>query len=114
MVLRRDAAGVRLFTRNGHDWTGCVPLIARAALSLRAVSCLIDGEAVACDDDGLPVFDRLRYQRDDRRVFLYALGRPRSCCSNGDAPPRVRIIPRLSGRPPGASPVPTRSRRRLS
>jgi len=47
---------VRLFTRNGHDWTGRVPLIARAALSLRAVSCLIDGEAVACDDDGLPVF----------------------------------------------------------
>ena len=56
MLVRRDAAGVRLFTRNGHDWTGRVPLIARAALSLRAVSCLIDGEAVACDDDGLPVF----------------------------------------------------------
>ena len=43
-----------------------------AALSLKAASCLIDGEAVACDDDGLPVFDRLRYRRDDRRVFLYA------------------------------------------
>jgi hypothetical protein len=27
---------------------------------------------VACDGDGLPVFDRLRYRRDDRRVFLYA------------------------------------------
>jgi bifunctional non-homologous end joining protein LigD len=35
-------------------------------------SCLIDGEAVACDADGLPIFDRLRYRRDDRRVFLYA------------------------------------------
>ena len=33
------------FTRNGHDWTGRFPLIADAALSLRAVSCLIDGEA---------------------------------------------------------------------
>jgi ATP-dependent DNA ligase len=33
-------------------------------------ACLIDGEAVACDDDGMPVFDRLRYRRD--RVFLYA------------------------------------------
>ena len=72
MLVRRDAAGVRLFTRNGHDWTGRFPLIARAALSLKAASCLIDGEAVACDDDGLPVFDRLRYRRDDRRVFLYA------------------------------------------
>jgi hypothetical protein len=42
--------GVRLFTRTGHDWTGRFPLIARAALSLKAASCLIDGEAVACDD----------------------------------------------------------------
>src|SRR5258706_15517555 len=72
LLARRDAAGVRLFTRNGHDWPGRFPLIARAALSLKAPSCLIDGEAVACDDNGLPVFDRLRYRRDDRRVFLYA------------------------------------------
>jgi ATP-dependent DNA ligase len=71
--LRRDATGVRLFTRNGHDWTGRFPTDrARAALSLKAASCLIDGEAVACDDTGLPVFDRLRYRRDDSHVFLYA------------------------------------------
>ena len=38
MLVRRDAAGVRLFTRNGHDWTGRFPLIARAALSLKAAS----------------------------------------------------------------------------
>ena len=72
MLLRRDAAGVRLFTRNGHDWTGRFPLIARAALSLKAVSCLIDGEAVACDNDGMPCFERLRYRRADGHVFLYA------------------------------------------
>jgi hypothetical protein len=36
--VRRDAAGVRLFTRNEHDWTGRFPLIARAALSLKAAS----------------------------------------------------------------------------
>jgi hypothetical protein len=51
MLVRRDGAGVRLFTRNGHDWTGRFPLIARATLSLKARSCLIDGEAVACDGD---------------------------------------------------------------
>jgi ATP-dependent DNA ligase len=67
MLVRRDADSVRLFTRNGHDWTGRFPLIVRAALLLKAASCLIDGEAVACDDNGLPVFDRLRYRRDDRR-----------------------------------------------
>ena len=47
MLVRRDGSGVRLFTRNGHDWTGRFPLIARAALSLKGASYLIDGEAVA-------------------------------------------------------------------
>jgi hypothetical protein len=70
MMVRRDPAGVRLLTRNGHDWTGRFPLIAEAAGALRARSFLIDGEAVACD--GLPVFDRLRYRRQDGRVFLFA------------------------------------------
>jgi len=40
-----------------------------AALSLPATS-LIDSEAVACGDDGLPAFDLLRYRWRD--VFLYA------------------------------------------
>ena len=30
------------------------------------------GEAVACDRDGLPSFDRLRYRRGDGTVFLFA------------------------------------------
>ena len=72
MMVRRDAAGVRLLTRNGIDWTTRFPLIAEAAAALRVKSFLIDGEAVCCDGDGMPVFDRLRYRRDDRRVFLYA------------------------------------------
>ena len=50
----------------------CFPLIAEAAAALRVNSFLIDGEAVCCDGNGVPVFDRLRYRRDDRHVFLYA------------------------------------------
>ena len=72
MMVRRDAAGVRLLTRNGHDWAGRYPLIAEAAGALGVRSCLIDGEAVACDGDGMPVFDRLRYRRQDGAVFLFA------------------------------------------
>jgi ATP-dependent DNA ligase len=72
MMIRRDVAGVRLLTRNGHDWTDRYPLIAEAAGALRVRSFLIDGEAVACDGDGMPVFDRLRYRRQDARVFLFA------------------------------------------
>ena len=71
-MVRRDPAGVRLLTRNGHDWTDRYPLIAEAAGALRVRSFLIDGEAVACDGDGMPVFDRLRYRHQDGAVFLFA------------------------------------------
>jgi bifunctional non-homologous end joining protein LigD len=72
MMVRRDAAGVRLLTRRGNNWTQRYPPIAAAVDALRVRSCLIDGQAVACGDDGLPAFDRLRYRRHDASVFLYA------------------------------------------
>jgi ATP-dependent DNA ligase len=72
LMARRDADGVWLLTRNGIDWSGRFPLIAKATGDLQGRSCLIDGEAVACDGDGLPSFDRLRYRRQDGTVFLYA------------------------------------------
>jgi bifunctional non-homologous end joining protein LigD len=39
---------------------------------LRSRSCIIDGEAVACDDSGLTSFNRVRYRRHDESIFLYA------------------------------------------
>jgi bifunctional non-homologous end joining protein LigD len=39
---------------------------------LKARLYLIDGEAVACEDDGVPSFNRIRYRRHDDNVFLYA------------------------------------------
>jgi bifunctional non-homologous end joining protein LigD len=39
---------------------------------LRTPSCIIDGEAVCCDDDGRPSFERIRYRQHDAGVFLYA------------------------------------------
>jgi bifunctional non-homologous end joining protein LigD len=47
-------------------------LIAATAGTLKGRSFLIDGEAVACDGDGVPSFDRLRYRRADHSVFLLA------------------------------------------
>jgi bifunctional non-homologous end joining protein LigD len=37
---------------------------------LRSRSCIIDGEAVACD--GVASFDRIRHRRHDGDAFLYA------------------------------------------
>jgi hypothetical protein len=39
---------------------------------LKARSCLIDGEAVVCDGEGLAMFSRLRTRRDEANVFLFA------------------------------------------
>jgi ATP-dependent DNA ligase len=62
---------VRLLTRRGHDWTDRFSLIAQAAGALKARSFPLDGEAIACGQDGLPSFDRLRYRRGDGSVFLF-------------------------------------------
>jgi bifunctional non-homologous end joining protein LigD len=45
---------------------------AKSLARLRSRSCIIDGKAVACDDNGVPSFDRIRYRRHDASVFLYA------------------------------------------
>jgi ATP-dependent DNA ligase len=71
-MARRDQIGVRLLTRNGHDWSPRYPLIREAVNRLKVRSCLIDGEAVACDENGLAVFERLRRKREGRHAFLYA------------------------------------------
>src|SRR5262249_36007155 len=39
---------------------------------LRSRSCIIDGEAVACDDNGVASFDLVRHQRANGSIFLYA------------------------------------------
>jgi bifunctional non-homologous end joining protein LigD len=72
VIGRKDGAQVRLYSRPGNDLTDRFPLIIEALARLRSRSCIIDGEAVACGDDGVPSFDRIRYRRYDASVFLYA------------------------------------------
>jgi bifunctional non-homologous end joining protein LigD len=72
IVARKDGDRVRLYSRPGNDLTYRFPLIVESLARLRSRSCIIDGEAVACDDDGRPSFDRIRYRRHDTSVFLYA------------------------------------------
>jgi bifunctional non-homologous end joining protein LigD len=60
MMARRDDSGIRILTRNGNDWSDRLPSVVAAVASLKAKSCLIDGEAVVCDQQGLAVFKLLR------------------------------------------------------
>jgi ATP-dependent DNA ligase len=72
ILARRDERGLRLFTRNGYDFTARFPRIAEAISKLSVASCLIDGEAIVIGTTGLSVFDLLRYRQHDRAAILCA------------------------------------------
>jgi len=64
---------VRLFTRNGHDWSDKYPLIVEAAIRNRCSSLVIVGEAVLLGVDGRPDFDgRLHSRKHNDEVQFYA------------------------------------------
>ena len=71
VIARKIGKRVKLYSRSGNDLTYRFPLIVEAMAKLRVQSCIIDGEAVACDDGGLSSFDRLCYRRDDHNVFMW-------------------------------------------
>ena len=54
------------------DWTNRFPLIRAGMAALKVRSCLLDGEAVCCEVDGVPSFELLRYRHHNGAVFLYA------------------------------------------
>ena len=72
LIIQRDGRRVRLFTRNGHDWSERYPLITEAALRNRNTSFVIDGEAVLPGVDGRSDFDGLHSRRHDAEVEFYA------------------------------------------
>jgi bifunctional non-homologous end joining protein LigD len=72
VIARKEDGRVRLYSRPGNELTERFPLIVEALARLRSRSCIIDGEAVCCDDNGVSNFNRIRYRRHDGAVFLYA------------------------------------------
>jgi bifunctional non-homologous end joining protein LigD len=72
LIVQREGKRVRLFTRNGHDWTDHYPLIVEAALKNRSNSFVIDGEAVLLGVDGVSDFNGLHSRRHNDEVQLYA------------------------------------------
>jgi len=71
-MARHDTAGVRLITRHRNDFTDRFPFIATAVKALPARSCVIDGEAIVCDENGLAVFDLIRGHGSNASAVLCA------------------------------------------
>ena len=85
VIARKDGTRVKLYSRPGNDLTDRFPLIVEALNKLRPRSCIIDGEAVACGEDGIASFDR---------NFVFRLFCLRLCLRLGRAdrrPPRASI-----------------------
>jgi len=60
MLARIRDGEVRLFTRNGHDWTERLPRQAKALQALKLNDSWLDGEVVSLNGDGLPDFQALQ------------------------------------------------------
>ena len=71
--VERERDRVRLFSRNGHDWTDRYPWIVEAALKNRIKQFVIDGEAVVLGVDGIPDFNALHSRKHACNMGLEGL-----------------------------------------
>jgi bifunctional non-homologous end joining protein LigD len=72
VIARKADKRVRLYSRPGNDLTERFPLIVEGLVALHTRSCIIDGEAVACGDEGIASFERMRDWRHGDSVFMWA------------------------------------------
>ena len=75
MLARKQGKVVRLFTRNGHDWTARMPALAQALAALPIKSGWLDGEVMAVDEEGVPNFQALQnaFDADKAQNLVYVL-----------------------------------------
>ena len=79
MLARIDAGDVKLYTRNGNDWSAKLPTVVRALADLGIASAWLDGEIVLLDDAARPSFQLLQGAFDQRRtdeIVLYLFDLP--------------------------------------
>jgi ATP-dependent DNA ligase len=62
-MLAHHTARVRLISRRGLDWGSRFPTIVAAVEALAVRTCIIDGELIACDANGLADFQLLRWRK---------------------------------------------------
>lgn len=74
-AIHIEPSGVRILTRNGHDWTKRFPSVEQAATRLGVGSAILDGEIVVFDEQG----------RSDFNLLQQSLGGPRGRLSASSA-----------------------------
>ena len=82
LIVQRDGNRVRLFSRNGTEWSGRYPrIVVEAGLKNKHSQFVIDGEAVVLGVDGIADFNALHSREHNDEVQLYAFdkqGTPRT------------------------------------
>jgi len=78
ILARVDGGDIRLYTRNGNDWTSKLKPLVASIGKLGLSSAWLDGEIVVLNDDGTPNFNQLQNAFDTRRTggidyFLFDL-----------------------------------------
>ncbi len=68
VLARIEGGDVKLFTRNGHDWTSKLKTLARELGTLNLPSAWLDGEIVIVDKDGSTDFQALQNAFDSDRT----------------------------------------------
>ncbi|MDF0732153.1 DNA ligase D [Pseudomonas entomophila] len=79
ILARLDGGDVRLFTRNGHDWTAKLPHQAKALRALALDGTWLDGEVVVAGENGVADFQALQNAfdtADDQAITYYLFDVP--------------------------------------
>ncbi|KAA8709746.1 DNA ligase D [Pseudomonas cannabina] len=79
MLTRIQHDDVRLFTRNGNDWTDQLPELVKALKGLKLQDSWFDGEVVVLDEQGLPDFQGLQnafYGGQSKNILYYLFDMP--------------------------------------
>jgi bifunctional non-homologous end joining protein LigD len=72
IIASKSGTRVRLWSRNGRDWSKEFLAMAEAIRALRADEIVLDGEAMAHCKDGLPAFHGLRSGDGSAGACLFA------------------------------------------
>lgn len=79
ILARIDGDDVRLFTRNGHDWSAKMPRQVAALRKLKLKSAWLDGEMVVAGENGVADFQALQNAFDtarDEQITYYLFDLP--------------------------------------